>query len=208
MATRVLTIRLPVDTFEKLDSVTTEKGKTVSEFVRDLIDEALYPSKDKGTATLWDSAGEELKAKVAEIDESVNQMAEDFTSGTEIRDKWFTELKSRVEKVEKLENSFTELEKANGRAVDFFDMKVKDFEARLLKLHICPDCGASLHMHLISDKTGDWHLECPLCGYCSENYGSPKWKEPRGKLFTTKPRPENTGDKKPGLILTMKKSLE
>ena len=49
----------------------------------------------------------------------------------------------------------------------------------LRKLHLCPDCGASLHMHHFEHS---FHLECVECGFYSVDYEMPKWKEPGRKL--------------------------
>jgi len=49
----------------------------------------------------------------------------------------------------------------------------------IVKLHICPDCEHSLHVHRLEDS---WHLECPVCGFYTVNYKYPKWKEPGVKL--------------------------
>ena len=65
------------------------------------------------------------------------------------------------------------------------------------KLHICPDCGAPLHLHRVGEHvnkslgdgiwSGDsWHLECVQCGYCTTDYKYPKWKEQKN-LFNPKP---------------------
>jgi rubrerythrin len=60
------------------------------------------------------------------------------------------------------------------------------------KLHICPDCGASLHLHRSNDSVNSdgnilqgksWHLECPICGYYSINYLYPTWKAEGGTYF-------------------------
>ena len=36
------------------------------------------------------------------------------------------------------------------------------------KLHICPDCGAALHLHRLENQGNIWHLECVSCGYYSQ----------------------------------------
>ena len=65
------------------------------------------------------------------------------------------------------------------------------------KLHICPDCGAPLHLHRVGEHVNkslgdgiwsgeEWHLECLVCGYCTTNYIYPKWKEQKN-LFNPKP---------------------
>ena len=65
------------------------------------------------------------------------------------------------------------------------------------KLHICPDCGAPLHLHRVGEHVNkslgdgiwsgeEWHLECLVCGYCTTNYKYPKWKEQKN-LFNPKP---------------------
>jgi len=68
---------------------------------------------------------------------------------------------------------------------------------KLSKLHICPDCGAPLHLHRVGEHinkltgetiwSGDsWHLECIQCGYCTTDYKYPKWKEQKN-LFNPQP---------------------
>jgi hypothetical protein len=51
----------------------------------------------------------------------------------------------------------------------------------IVKLHVCPDCEHSLHVHRLE---GSWHLECLVCGFYTVNYKYPKWKEPGVKLPT------------------------
>ena len=49
------------------------------------------------------------------------------------------------------------------------------------KLHICPDCGAALHLHRLENQGNIWHLECVSCGYYSPNYKATPWKDKPGK---------------------------
>ena len=60
------------------------------------------------------------------------------------------------------------------------------------KLHICPDCGASLHLHRVNDSVKSdgtigqgrsWHFECLICGYYTINYLYPTWKAEGGTYF-------------------------
>jgi len=71
-------------------------------------------------------------------------------------------------------------------ALNVIDMVDTSNTKKFNKLHICPDCGGSLHLHRSNDSVNSvgniaqgrsWHLECPICGYCSINYLYPTWKE-------------------------------
>jgi chromosome segregation ATPase len=138
MGTKMVNIRLQDDVAAELSSVVDEKGITITEFIRKLIDEALYPSKKEAVATLWDSAGEELKAKVEELDSEVSQMMEDLTDGTAARDEKFAELKTSVtqigEKSEDIRRNLAALDVVYNQTIENFDKKTNEFEARIHEL--------------------------------------------------------------------------
>ncbi len=46
MASKVIGFRVPEDVAEKLEEVSEERGMTVTEFMRSLVDETLYPASD------------------------------------------------------------------------------------------------------------------------------------------------------------------
>lgn len=58
MGSKIIGFRVPDDLAEEIEKVSAEKGQTVTEFLRKLVDEALYPSKS--TATLKDEDGDEI----------------------------------------------------------------------------------------------------------------------------------------------------
>ncbi len=230
MGSKVIGFRVPVDLAEELERVSSERGQTTAEFLRGLVDDALYPPKDaagpvpatranfsrlrerlskaKGEAvpaTLEDimggegkkvTLGEELKGEVDRVSKEVTKLKEELAGSIKRIDASVVGLVERQSDYARL-------------AGEIIGRREEELASKLSKLHVCPDCGNSLHMHLVGEKTGtgNWHLECPLCGYCSEDYGAPKWKEPRRHLFATKlpdsiPKPpENIADKKPTKII-------
>ena len=46
MASKVIGFRVPEDIAEELEKVSEERGTTVTEFMRSLVDETLYPASD------------------------------------------------------------------------------------------------------------------------------------------------------------------
>jgi len=161
MGSKVVAFRVPVDLAEELERASRKLGQTTTEFLRKLVDDTLYPLKGDSEVKLGESHQQNLLA----VNESFRQTIENYNK------------------------------------------KMNDFEEKLSKLHICPDCGASLHSHrlekevksgsekyalvqrdekiLLTKKAGEerWHLECPLCGYCSKDYPGPDWKKTRGDYF-------------------------
>ncbi len=77
MATKMMNVRLPEDMAEELEKVCDEAGQTLSEFVRKLIDDKLYPgTNDKAVPATMDFGGkatlnEEVQSKVYAISEEV-----------------------------------------------------------------------------------------------------------------------------------------
>jgi Zn ribbon nucleic-acid-binding protein len=80
--------------------------------------------------------------------------------------------------IKRLSNS-SQLQWENAiNAIDSIDAaNAKKFD----KLHICPDCGAALHLHRLENQGNIWHLECISCGYYSPNYKATVWKDKPGK---------------------------
>jgi len=64
------------------------------------------------------------------------------------------------------------------------------------KLHICPDCGAALHLHRLENQGNIWHLECVSCGYYSPNYKATVWKDKPGKHPVPVKEPITYGEEK------------
>ncbi|MDP2919435.1 MAG: hypothetical protein Q8O43_04360 [Dehalococcoidia bacterium] len=58
MGSRVVGFRVPDDLAEELERVSDERGQTTAEFLRKLVDDALYPSKS--AATLKDEDGDDV----------------------------------------------------------------------------------------------------------------------------------------------------
>jgi ribosomal protein L37AE/L43A len=115
-------------------------------------------------------AGLSTKADVEKLSETVSGLS---SLETELSDE-LPALAARVVDVERAINSI------KSCSEDFLKFQKSVYD-RLARLHICPDCGRSLHMHLLGE--GSWHLECVHCGYCTIGYKAPKWKEEHGKLF-------------------------
>jgi polyhydroxyalkanoate synthesis regulator phasin len=59
MGSRVIGFRVPDDLAEELERVSSERGKTTAEFLRKLVDDALYPSGREQTPTMADASLEE-----------------------------------------------------------------------------------------------------------------------------------------------------
>jgi Zn ribbon nucleic-acid-binding protein len=66
-------------------------------------------------------------------------------------------------------------------AISAIDLSDASNAKKFDKLHICPDCGAALHLHRFENQGNIWHLECVSCGYYSQNYKAPVWKDKPGK---------------------------
>jgi len=71
MGSKTIGLRLPDDLAQELEKVSVEKGQTTSEFVRQLIDDALYPAKTEAKGELGDDV-EAIPAEVlAEVNENI-----------------------------------------------------------------------------------------------------------------------------------------
>jgi len=172
MATKMLNVRLPADVAELLDSTASESGETISEFVRKLIDDALFPSKGSHTATVEDDDDGDTKVDLDTFNEVIERS-----------EKQNKELADRLDEHDKVTTGLTEkfdnLWGIMRRMAEMNDEHKKVCDEKLGKLHTCPDCGASLHRQGLDN--GAWRLECPLCGYFSANYKATVWKEKAGK---------------------------
>lgn len=210
MPTKMISFRIPEDLATELDTVATEEGKTISEFVRDLVDARLYPSKGSQPTLLkgkdFSVDTEELLGNVATLNEEVDKYDEKLTDLTKRFDVLQQDVDRRIieahgdisdvdTKAYNLKDKCEGLEKWMNRIIEEFKTIMAGYDGKLLKLHICPECGKSLHVHkirepssktmegkLIEDK-GAWHLECIHCGFYTTNYQYPKWKEAGVDIF-------------------------
>jgi predicted DNA-binding protein len=74
MGSKTIGLRLPDDLAQELEKVSVEKGQTTSEFVRQLIDDALYPVKNESEAELEDG-----EITIHDVVENVNLHEEQIT---------------------------------------------------------------------------------------------------------------------------------
>ncbi len=97
--------------------------------------------------------------------------------------------------MEEFSKRWTDLREAHNRQAaiinehrDVLNHNFEVYNGKLAKLHLCPDCGRSLHMHLLDG--GSWHLECVHCGYCSVDYKAPGVERDEGGIICLKARGE------------------
>jgi len=62
MASRVIGFRVPVDIAEELEKVSSERGMTITEFLRSLVDETLYPGSKLNDKGIDDNTREKLES--------------------------------------------------------------------------------------------------------------------------------------------------
>ena len=75
MASKVIGFRVPEDVAEKLEEVSEERGMTVTEFMRSLVDETLYPASDNKGQEKGDTiTPEQLESLVNEHKNLVDQV--------------------------------------------------------------------------------------------------------------------------------------
>ena len=75
MASKVIGFRVPEDVAEELEKVSEECGMTVTEFMRSLVDETLYPStENKGNVETATNAREQLELLANEHKDLVDQV--------------------------------------------------------------------------------------------------------------------------------------
>ena len=106
MGSRVVGFRVPDDLAEKLEKVSSEHGKSTSEFLRKLVDDALYPSKDSHTATVEDDGALSTSEAVGNLVEDVNRHEEAIREFQEV-------IKTKSERLDKLVSQ----QDANTRAI-------------------------------------------------------------------------------------------
>jgi len=196
MGSRVIGFRVPDDLAEELERVSDERGQTTAEFLRKLVDDALYPSKGEGKTTLGSSADdgevtlsdvsgevelheeniEEINNKLVKNDGNIGKLTQDvdkrFVATNIETSKLANDLFLRNDDVKQMRKWF-------NQTIEDCKKIIGDYEKKLGKLHVCPDCGASLHLHRLENST--WHLECVQCGYYSANYKATVWKEKAGR---------------------------
>ena len=218
MGSRVIGFRVPDDLAEELERVSDERGQTTAEFLRKLVDDALYPSKGEGKTTLGSSADdgevtlsdvsgevelheeniEEINNKIVKIDGNIGTLTQDVNRRFEVT---FHETAKLANDYQLLDDKCKQLEKFINRTVEDCKKLFSNYETKLAKLHICPDCGRPLHLHKVGDfvittskametsyitQGNSWHLECLHCGYCSVNYQYPEWKDQKALFATQK----------------------
>jgi Zn ribbon nucleic-acid-binding protein len=183
MGSKLIGFRVADDLAQGIEAKAAEKGLSTSELIRKLVDKELYPSKsDKGEGEVAElqvegleqitEQMEELAGRVNELTERENQRVDQPGSNSAL-----------VEKLNNLERAFVSLSgnyEADQKFAVTFAKQVDPLKAKVLKLHLCPDCGAPLHIHHFVE--GRFHLECVECGFCSKDYEYPGWKEEREKL--------------------------
>ena len=75
MASKVIGFRIPEDVAEELEKVSEERGMTVTEFMRSLVDETLYPASDNNSQEKDDSVTlEQLESLTNEHQNLVDQV--------------------------------------------------------------------------------------------------------------------------------------
>ena len=129
----------------------------------------------------------ELRNRLNELTQKVSKLSQDVGLSKVTRDADRDDLNKRIEEMErKSEDDLNSLAAVVNIHRDSFNRDLAALQSRIdqiqrmvSKLHVCPDCGASLHLHRLEKDS--WHLECLLCGYYSVNCKYPKWKEQSGK---------------------------
>lgn len=72
MGSRVVGFRVPDDLAEELERVSDERGQTTAEFLRKLVDDALYPPKGEAKGELEDN--ESAPETLADVNESIERL--------------------------------------------------------------------------------------------------------------------------------------
>jgi len=187
MGSKVVGFRVPDDLAEELERVSSERGQTTAEFLRKLVDDELYPSKS--TTTLKDDDGDELTLSdvyeevnghdnaIEEINGKIGTLTQDVNNRFNVA---FNETAKLANEDWHLDIRCKDLEKFINRTIEECKQIIGDYEKKLGKLHTCPDCGASLHLHRHGEENL-WHLECVICGYYSLDYKATVWKEKAGR---------------------------
>lgn len=186
MGSKMLGFRVPDDEYEDIEKTAAERGQTTAEFLRKLVDDVLYPSKDKAKGELEDE-GVTLsdivenidlhEQQITEIDTKLESVKQDVNNRFNVA---FSETTKAANDFQLLDDKCEQLEKFINRSIGDWKKIFSDYEMKFRKLHICPDCGASLHMHRFGQEN-TWHLECVQCGYYSPDYKATIWKDKPGK---------------------------
>ncbi len=186
--------RIPDDQYDEIEKIASERGQTIAEFLRKIVDNELYPNK----ADLQDE-GVNLVQRVDDLETNMEEIygKEDGDGtdglladiGTRIETLEASlktingELNSKQDSLKDLVNEFNDkvaqLTDKIDDITDFIKRSTEIFNARTKKLHLCPDCGSQLHLHSLDDNS--WQLECFVCGYFSPTFETTKWKEKAGK---------------------------
>lgn len=107
---------------------------------------------------------EQVGSEVAAIKQQLKQLAEQPLEQPDL-----ALVGGLEQRVSELESDY----RADQKFAVTFAKQVDPLKAKVLKLHLCPDCGAPLHIHHYEKR---FHLECLECGFCSSDYEYPKWK--------------------------------
>ena len=134
MGSKTIGLRLPDDLAQELEKVSAEKGQTTSEFVRKLIDDALYPAKTEDKGELGED-GEAIPTEVlAEVNESIedlyarlNDAAEYMANNTQT----MVEFNSKYDTLKELVSSFNNALKGLSNWADAQQKKAIDSVAKL-----------------------------------------------------------------------------
>lgn len=175
MGSKVIGFRLPDDLAMELEAKAAEHGQTMGEFVKKLVDDTLYPAKsmlgDVNIPVVKGSVVEEGSAKVDELQALVERCGKNLIELMNRLDAGDLSVKQLGASVDGLWDSLMRMGETVSKNAEFYNKNHA-------KLHICPDCGASLHLHRLEGQS--WHLECVECGYYSPNYKATVWKKKPG----------------------------
>ncbi len=190
MGSKVIGVRVSDDLAESLEKLAAEKGQKASQYLKDLIDDILYPSKTVKLDEVADSqmAKEDfeiLQDRIADLDSDVHETLRELTG----------EVSKVSGEQSKLDSSLSAHRDTENMKYEDFTNKIRYLETKLnsllqafSSLDICPKCGKQLHRHTVDDE--HWHLECAYCGAYSNTYKPPKWADNPGISLKAK---ENQG---------------
>jgi archaellum component FlaC len=161
MASKTVGVRIPVDVNEELERVAAKHGQSVTQFLRQLIDDTLFPPKSKGeTAALLDESTPK-KANEVGIDklhkeiETLSDMLEESNAAD------YENLKKLAEKVDGLAELHGEL----SDALPTLNDRVVKLEQTVGALHsdyaiLRENLSESLHEQLKEhERQLDWLFE-------------------------------------------------
>ena len=74
MASKVLGFRVPVDLAEELERISRENGMTTTDFLRKLVDDALYPPEKKDEQSWFKAESNNLSIKMEHLAKRIEQL--------------------------------------------------------------------------------------------------------------------------------------